>query len=198
MCGKDTTVLVLIPCSWSPPVTDVVNFSSDYIGTSDENRAQIQMNYDAAGPTVSLDEARRIEEESAKRLLASRKLILIVDLDQTIVHATVDPTVGEWMAQGQAYEEKKASRDAKSKERKSKPKPPKAANGDEDGDNSDASSTDSDDENEAAVEVNPNWAMLKDVARFKLGPELPAAPSRPGKPAQPPQDDGCDYYIKPR
>jgi RNA polymerase II subunit A C-terminal domain phosphatase len=30
-------------------------------------------------------------------LLTSRKLSLIVDLDQTIIHATVDPTVGEWM-----------------------------------------------------------------------------------------------------
>lgn len=30
-------------------------------------------------------------------MLASRKLSLIVDLDQTIVHATVDPTVGEWL-----------------------------------------------------------------------------------------------------
>jgi RNA polymerase II subunit A-like phosphatase len=29
--------------------------------------------------------------------LTSRKLSLIVDLDQTIIHATVDPTVGEWM-----------------------------------------------------------------------------------------------------
>ena len=27
-----------------------------------------------------------------------------MDLDQTVVHATVDPTVGEWIAEGQAWE----------------------------------------------------------------------------------------------
>lgn len=47
--------------------------------------------------TVSLKEAQRLDSETKIRLLADRKLSLIVDLDQTIVHATVDPTVGEWM-----------------------------------------------------------------------------------------------------
>lgn len=42
-------------------------------------------------------EAERLEKENAARLLKSRKLSLILDLDQTVVHATWDPTVGEWM-----------------------------------------------------------------------------------------------------
>jgi RNA polymerase II subunit A C-terminal domain phosphatase len=42
-------------------------------------------------------EAARIEKQTLKRLLTARKLSLVVDLDQTIIHATVDPTVGEWM-----------------------------------------------------------------------------------------------------
>ena len=46
--------------------------------------------------TVSQDEAARVDDEAKRRLLASRKLSLVVDLDQTIIHATVDPTVGEW------------------------------------------------------------------------------------------------------
>ena len=46
--------------------------------------------------TVSQAEANRAEEEAKKRLLAGKKLSLVVDLDQTIIHATVDPTVGEW------------------------------------------------------------------------------------------------------
>lgn len=46
--------------------------------------------------TVSSSEATRIEEEAKRRLLRSRKLSLVVDLDQTIIHATVDPTVAEW------------------------------------------------------------------------------------------------------
>jgi len=41
-------------------------------------------------------EATRLEEETKKRLLKSKKLSLVVDLDQTIIHATVDPTVGDW------------------------------------------------------------------------------------------------------
>lgn len=31
--------------------------------------------------------------------MSTRRLSLIVDLDQTIIHTTVDPTVGEWMAE---------------------------------------------------------------------------------------------------
>ncbi|KAI5290330.1 Carboxy-terminal domain (CTD) phosphatase [Ascosphaera aggregata] len=46
--------------------------------------------------TVSQAEAKRNEEDAKRRLLGSRKLSLVVDLDQTIIHATVDPTVAEW------------------------------------------------------------------------------------------------------
>jgi len=46
--------------------------------------------------TVSKDEAAKAEEEAKRRLIASQKLSLVVDLDQTIIHATVDPTVAEW------------------------------------------------------------------------------------------------------
>lgn len=42
-------------------------------------------------------EAHRLETLTTNRLLSSKKLSLIVDLDQTIIHATVDPTVGEWL-----------------------------------------------------------------------------------------------------
>ena len=68
------------------------------------------MTHLANGPLVSLEEAQRIEKETAQHLLKSRKLSLIVDLDQTIVHATVDPTVGEWIAEGEAWEARQAQR----------------------------------------------------------------------------------------
>lgn len=45
---------------------------------------------------VSEEEAGRADDEAKRRLIKSRKLSLVVDLDQTIIHATVDPTVGEW------------------------------------------------------------------------------------------------------
>lgn len=46
--------------------------------------------------TISQSEATKVEDEAKRRLLAARKLSLVVDLDQTIIHATVDPTVAEW------------------------------------------------------------------------------------------------------
>ena len=46
--------------------------------------------------TVSQDEATKADDEAKRRLLASKKLSLVVDLDQTIIHATVDPTVADW------------------------------------------------------------------------------------------------------
>ncbi|OJJ51576.1 hypothetical protein ASPZODRAFT_138657 [Penicilliopsis zonata CBS 506.65] len=63
----------------------------------DSMRAPIKMVHDNTTLTVSEREATRVEEDAKRRLLASRKLSLVVDLDQTIIHATVDPTVGEWM-----------------------------------------------------------------------------------------------------
>ncbi|KAJ5095391.1 hypothetical protein NUU61_004747 [Penicillium alfredii] len=62
----------------------------------DSMRAPIQMTHDNTTLTVSEKEAARVEEDAKRRLLASRRLSLVVDLDQTIIHATVDPTVGEW------------------------------------------------------------------------------------------------------
>lgn len=46
--------------------------------------------------TISQSEAAKAEQEAKRRLLATRRLSLVVDLDQTVIHATVDPTVAEW------------------------------------------------------------------------------------------------------
>ena len=54
------------------------------------------MVHDNVSLTVSQNEATKVEDEAKRRLLASKKLSLVVDLDQTIIHATVDPTVAEW------------------------------------------------------------------------------------------------------
>ncbi|PWY84533.1 hypothetical protein BO94DRAFT_536089 [Aspergillus sclerotioniger CBS 115572] len=78
-CGKDMT-----ESSYNTEVADVM-------------RAPIQMAHDNTTLTVSAREATRVEEDAKRRLLSNRKLSLVVDLDQTIIHATVDPTVGEWM-----------------------------------------------------------------------------------------------------
>jgi RNA polymerase II subunit A C-terminal domain phosphatase len=60
------------------------------------NRAPIVFDHDTTGLTISQDAARAIDVESKRRLLAEKKLSLVVDLDQTIIHAAVDPTIGKW------------------------------------------------------------------------------------------------------
>ncbi|KAI9269858.1 hypothetical protein BY458DRAFT_510632 [Sporodiniella umbellata] len=54
------------------------------------------MSYDNIGLTVSKMEAERLEVENAKRLLKDHKLSLILDLDQTIVHASCDTRISTW------------------------------------------------------------------------------------------------------
>jgi RNA polymerase II subunit A C-terminal domain phosphatase len=132
---------------------------------------------------LSLEEAQKLERETANHLLKSRKLSLIVDLDQTIVHATVDPTVGEWIAEGEAWEARRAKR----------------AEDAADKDSDDSSDEDLDSEPEE--ECDPNWEAIKDVKKFRLGPEV-FGWLRPSSPANGKQNalenQGCMYYIKPR
>ena len=80
MCGKDMTEM-----SWAS-------------ASNDTDRARINMIHDQTALRVSEDEASRAEEELQRRLLKHRKLSLVVDLDQTIIHACIEPTVGEWQS----------------------------------------------------------------------------------------------------
>jgi RNA polymerase II subunit A-like phosphatase len=73
-----------------------VEDEKDYSGYNYEERATIAMSHDNTGLKISLDEATKIEESTTTRLVQDKKLILVVDLDQTVIQATVDPTVGEW------------------------------------------------------------------------------------------------------
>lgn len=54
------------------------------------------MVHDNLALKVSQGEAATAEHEAKRRLLSAKKLSLVVDLDQTVIQATVDPTVGEW------------------------------------------------------------------------------------------------------
>ncbi|KIK94105.1 hypothetical protein PAXRUDRAFT_828314 [Paxillus rubicundulus Ve08.2h10] len=189
--SKQKPVITIVePCKHSVQVGGLCGLCGknmtdyDYTGFSDASRACIQMTHSAFGPTVSMEEAQRIERETAEHLLKSRKLSLIVDLDQTIVHATVDPTVGEWIAEGEDWEARHATKAS------STPK-------------DDGSDSDSDDTTSEADECNPNWDALKDVRKFRLGPESFGVSSNRGpQKAKGKQkiigNEGCIYYIKPR
>jgi RNA polymerase II subunit A-like phosphatase len=78
ICGKDMTE---------------VNWASE---SRDTDRAPINMTHDQTSLTVSALQAQRAEQELQHRLLGQRKLSLVVDLDQTIIHACIEPTIGEW------------------------------------------------------------------------------------------------------
>ncbi|ERS95362.1 hypothetical protein HMPREF1624_08240 [Sporothrix schenckii ATCC 58251] len=78
LCGKDM---------------NEVNWASEQ---RDTDRAPINMTHDQTNLTVSHTAATRAEKELQERLLQQRKLSLVVDLDQTIIHACIDPTIGEW------------------------------------------------------------------------------------------------------
>jgi RNA polymerase II subunit A C-terminal domain phosphatase len=77
-CGKDMTQ---------------VQYNSTIRNTE---RATINAVHRHTALLVSQEEAERAHLDTRKRLLSSRRLSLVVDLDQTVIQATVDPTVGEW------------------------------------------------------------------------------------------------------
>lgn len=62
------------------------------------DRATVNMTHDNTALLVSHNEAIRGEEETKRRLLGSKKLTLIVDLDQTVIHTTCERTIAEWKA----------------------------------------------------------------------------------------------------
>ncbi|CCH46356.1 RNA polymerase II subunit A C-terminal domain phosphatase [Wickerhamomyces ciferrii] len=70
---------------------------TDYSGFKYEDRAPISMSHGTSDLKISKSEAQKVEQLMTKNLIKENKLILVVDLDQTVIHATVDPTIGEWM-----------------------------------------------------------------------------------------------------
>ncbi|RYP04873.1 hypothetical protein DL764_004196 [Monosporascus ibericus] len=79
-CGKDMT-----EANWAAE-------------TLDTQRATVAMVHDDTALMVSRSQAVRAENSLQRRLLKDRKLSLVVDLDQTIIHACIEPTIGEWQA----------------------------------------------------------------------------------------------------
>lgn len=71
--------------------------SVDYLTTQrNDTRATINMTHGNMELKVSENEAQRAGAATAQRLLFNKKLSLVVDLDQTIIHAVCDPTVADW------------------------------------------------------------------------------------------------------
>ncbi|KAI1314709.1 Carboxy-terminal domain (CTD) phosphatase [Mortierella claussenii] len=64
---------------------------------SGDSESHVNMTHDATSLSVSLTEAKRLEKATVQRLAEQGKLSLIVDLDQTLIHATVGTAIDEWV-----------------------------------------------------------------------------------------------------
>ncbi|KAF1818470.1 uncharacterized protein K489DRAFT_364866 [Dissoconium aciculare CBS 342.82] len=69
------------------------HYNTSIAGTS---RATVNTVHGHTDLLISQAEATKADEDVKRRLLDSRKLSLVVDLDQTVIHAAVEPTIGEW------------------------------------------------------------------------------------------------------
>ncbi|CAM1503588.1 Fc.00g011790.m01.CDS01 [Cosmosporella sp. VM-42] len=90
-CGHEVQIQGL--CSLCGADMTEINWASE---EKDTDRAMINMTHDQTGLMVSENVAKKAEHDTQKRLLRQRKLSLVVDLDQTIIHACIEPTIGEW------------------------------------------------------------------------------------------------------
>lgn len=121
--------------------------------------------------------------------MKSRKLSLIVDLDQTIIHTTVDPTVGEWMAEIEE-DQRSDSPDHQA------PNAGGSAGVTNDSNGEGGTTTPPGSPPKPARrkrEPNPNAESLRDVARFQLADDPP--PNECRRRGKLPERW---YYTKPR
>ncbi|KAI8800956.1 hypothetical protein BJ742DRAFT_779771 [Cladochytrium replicatum] len=95
--SPDQPVAVLRYCAHGIQLGGMCAICGDEVPVNETAQATVPITHDASGLTVSEEIARSVEKENADRLLKVRKLSLILDLDQTIIHATVNPGVGQIM-----------------------------------------------------------------------------------------------------
>ncbi|WRT70407.1 uncharacterized protein IL334_007405 [Kwoniella shivajii] len=176
-----------------------------------------EVTHDSMGVTVSKNEAERLDNLTRDALLSTRRLSLIVDLDQTIIHTTVDPTVAEWMEEiefDQSYNNVESSSPSQSETRSTTPplSPTTAAGSDAPNMRPTESTTPPTSPHIANLalpkispprrskEKNPNAVALKDVAKFQIADDLPPGYTKPRR--RPGQKwiemQGRWYFTKPR
>jgi RNA polymerase II subunit A C-terminal domain phosphatase len=76
-----------------------MNYSDINLSDNSNEKAapRIQMLPGKSMLAVSMEEAARVEEEASMRLKQQKKLSLVVDLDQTLLHASMEPCIAEWI-----------------------------------------------------------------------------------------------------
>ena len=69
-------------------------------GATSGERSHVPVMHDTLQLTVSRGEATRLQQNQTERLTRQRKLVLVCDLDETLVHATERPHVRELVVDG--------------------------------------------------------------------------------------------------
>jgi RNA polymerase II subunit A-like phosphatase len=81
-CGKD--------------MKEVKSYNTTVQGTDRATYNTIHDRHGMHTVLVSKDETERADHEAKRRLLDARQLVLVVDLDQTVIQCCVEETIGEW------------------------------------------------------------------------------------------------------
>lgn len=96
-CGVDVTQYALQYSSIQQWQANIDRRLDNYLtSVPNEARATINTAHNNTALKISQRKANEFGQETTKRLLDAKKLSLVVDLDQTIIQATVEPTVAEW------------------------------------------------------------------------------------------------------
>ncbi|KAL3234465.1 RNA polymerase II subunit A C-terminal domain phosphatase [Nakaseomyces bracarensis] len=84
------------PCNHDIIYGGLCTMCGKEVSEYDQVDANIAISHNDTNLRVSRREARDLDNQIRTRLRKEKKLVLVVDLDQTVIHCGVDPTIGEW------------------------------------------------------------------------------------------------------
>ncbi|CCE64531.1 hypothetical protein TPHA_0I00240 [Tetrapisispora phaffii CBS 4417] len=84
------------PCDHDIVYAGICTMCGKEVDERDQVSANLTISHTDTNLKVSRQEANNIGQTNKSRLIRSKKLILVVDLDQTVIHCGVDPTISEW------------------------------------------------------------------------------------------------------
>lgn len=84
------------PCNHDIVYGGLCTLCGKEVDENDQLNTNLSISHTDTNLKVSRREATDIENTLKARLRENKKLILVVDLDQTVIHCGVDPTIGDW------------------------------------------------------------------------------------------------------
>ncbi|EDO14699.1 hypothetical protein Kpol_1068p9 [Vanderwaltozyma polyspora DSM 70294] len=93
---NQTICEIVRPCNHDIVYAGICTMCGKEVDESDQVSANLTISHTDTNLKVSRREANDIGQGIKKRLIREKKLILVVDLDQTVIHCGVDPTIAEW------------------------------------------------------------------------------------------------------